>query len=114
MPGEPEPPPAEPTAADLELEPVKETVMPVAPDPLLGFRPGAFFLGEGYEPDRLNVWLDGGPVESKWLKRVELAPGQRGFRFDGLRVDHGAIVRVDFEPVAATSDEPEASPGGGA
>jgi hypothetical protein len=95
-----------PSAAD-ELSTADQESMagePLAPektaaDPLFAFSPDHFHIEEPHRPGYLKVWLDDRQIAPENVTSVRLADKRQVYRFEGVNVPRGAIVRIDFEPI---------------
>lgn len=93
---------AVPEEAPYEDVPVEQGVPPnpAAAAPLLTelpeFLPHQFSLSERHRPESLRVWIDENRIDPANV-RPSIRPGI--YVIEGFPVSHGAIVRVDFEPV---------------
>jgi hypothetical protein len=70
-----------------------------AADPLFAFSPDHFHIEEPHRPGHLKVWLDDRQIAPENITSVRLADNRQAYRFEGVNVPRGAIVRIDFDPI---------------
>jgi hypothetical protein len=82
--------------ASAEQETMEVDVDIEEPTVLADFKPQQFTLEAPHRLEQLRVWIDGQRVEQGNIRRSQ----REGiYTIEGISVPHGAIVRVDFQPL---------------
>lgn len=59
------------------------------------YQPSRFSLDVAHQAERMRVWVEGQRIEPGDVRRSR----QGHYTLDGAKVAHGAVVRIDFDPV---------------